>query len=165
MGDLEGHMSHTDASTWSIASVDAFEELCETALDCGFEVAQSDVESPRTGVGATISLVANGENVVLALVADAAGCRTLAAGLMGMEPDEAAELDDSEVADGVGEVVNMWAGLVKTRMNGDVPGIALGLPMFVDGHVEGVSSTERVATEVRIGGVRATVAVVRQSAA
>ena len=66
------------------------------------------------------------------------------------------------IADAMGEIINIVAGGVKTRMAGSDKGFKLGLPMFIDGHVEPVKETEQAAHRVTLGSIRAYLLTLRQ---
>jgi hypothetical protein len=85
--------------------------------------------SKKEGVGSYISVLSAFDSMHLGLVASSAGCRVLARGLIHAPVDE--EMSDSEVVDGVNELVNILAGKVKARMVGRDGTLRLGLPMFL----------------------------------
>ena len=121
-------------SDWVAAMADASTEL---ALSLGIDGVEllgwHDV--PPTGMaGAYIPLLAEDETLQLALLATPAGCADLARLLLGMESDEA--VSDADIADAVGELVNIVAGGVKQRMQEGAGGLRLGLPVFIHGYVQ-----------------------------
>jgi hypothetical protein len=116
--------------------------------------------SKKDGVGSYISVLSAFDSMHLGLVTSSAGCRTLARGLLQVPPDE--ELSDSEVVDGVNELVNILAGKVKARLVGRDGTLRLGLPMFL---TTPVRLTERmeVAQEVsQVGPVECRLMVFRE---
>ena len=150
-------------SDWVAAMADASTEL---ALSLGIDGVEllgwHDV--PPTGMaGAYIPLLAEDQTLQLALLASPAGCAGLSRLLLGMEPDE--DVSDADIADAVGELVNIVAGGVKQRMQG--PGktgtgkigtggsLRLGLPVFIHGYVQPTQQLEISLASARIGAVEA----------
>jgi hypothetical protein len=154
--------SGVNVSDWVVAMADASAEL---ALSLGIDGVEllgwHDV--PPTGMaGAYIPLLAEDQTLQLALLATPAGCADLSRLLLGMGPDE--EVSDADVADAVGEVVNIVAGGVKQRMADAVPngsGLRLGLPVFIHGHVQRTQQLEVSLASVRLGDVDAHLMVLR----
>lgn len=151
-------------SDWVAAMADASSEL---ALSLGMDAVEvlgwHDV--PPTGMaGAYIPLLAEDQTLQLALLASPAGCADLSRLLLGMEPDE--EVSDADVADAVGELVNIVAGGVKQRMQDpDRPGggLRLGLPVFIHGYVQPTQQLEVCLASARIGEVEAHLMVLRST--
>jgi hypothetical protein len=151
-------MNAAAAGDWVDAALDATTEVASQAL--GFEAV---VPSGQPGAafdspyGAYVPLTSGEDVLQLGLVAERAGCETISRALLCMAPDDAFSAE-SDIADAVGEIANMVAGGVKKRMDDRVPGILLGLPLFVSGGVE-PHGADRSVSEVRIGDVRAQVVV------
>jgi hypothetical protein len=140
----------TAVSDWVAAMADASTEL---ALSLGMDAVEllgwHDV--PPTGMaGAYIPLLAEDQTLQLALLATPAGCADLSRLLLGMEPAE--EVSDADIADAVGELVNIVAGGVKQRMQGSAS-LRLGLPVFIHGYVQPTQQLEVSLASVRIGQV------------
>ena len=76
-----------------------------------------------------------------------------------MGPDDE-DLPPGDVADAVCEVVNIIAGGIKGRVNGRVPPIKLGIPIFVHGAVQPSGRNVLVVAEVLIGNVPAALVLV-----
>ena len=57
--------------------------------------------------------------------------RSIAANMLGMDPDE--ELSDDDVDDAVGEVANMVMGAVKARIQDEVGSVEVSIPSVVQG--------------------------------
>jgi Chemotaxis phosphatase CheX len=140
----------TAVSDWVAAMADASTEL---ALSLGMDAVEllgwHDV--PPTGMaGAYIPLLAEDQTLQLALLATPAGCADLSRLLLGMEPAE--EVSDADIADAVGELVNIVAGGVKQRMQGSAS-LRRGLPVFIHGYVQPTQQLEVSLASVRIGQV------------
>jgi hypothetical protein len=116
--------------------------------------------SKKDGVGSYISVLSAFDSMHLGLVTSSAGCRALARGLLQVPPDE--ELSDSEVVDGVNELVNILAGKVKARLVGRDGTLRLGLPMFLTTPVR-LTDRMEVAQEVsNVGPVECRLMVFRE---
>lgn len=139
-------------SDWVAAMADASTEL---ALSLGIDGVEllGWHDLPPTGMaGAYIPLLAEDQTLQLALLATPAGCADLSRLLLGMEPGDA--VSDADVADAVGELVNIVAGGVKQRMQGSAS-LRLGLPVFIHGYVQPTQQLEVSLASVRVGQVDA----------
>ena len=67
----------------------------------------------------------------------------------------------AEVADAVGEIVNMLAGSVKRRMSGDRD-LELGLPIFLHGYIQPTDKLTVVALPTRFGTIETMVLIAGQ---
>lgn len=84
--------------------------------------------------GSCISLARPQGSWNLAVVATEDTCKKMARALLCMEPDE--EVGNEELADAMGEIINIVAGVFKTRLaerEKQVIPISLGLPLFLVG--------------------------------
>lgn len=117
----------------------------------------------KNQAGSYMAMVSLEESVQIGIVSDKAGCMTISGALLGMEPEEAEELEDADIADAMGEVINIVAGLVKTRMIADQPALNLGLPLFLDGHIEPTPNQTVNIMNVRLGGVNSQIVVIRKN--
>lgn len=149
---------------WLDALAASTDELATTTL--GFEGCQVEellpqIPYPPPTAGAYLAMVGNEQTLQLAIVSDMQGCRLLSGALLGMVGDEDG-LGETDIADAMGEIINIVAGGVKTRMAGSDKGFKLGLPMFIDGHVEPVKETEQAAQRVTLGSIRAYLLTLRQ---
>jgi len=115
--------------------------------------------SKKEGVGSYISVLSAFDSMHLGLVSSSAGCRTLARGLLHAPGDE--ELSDSEVVDGVNELVNILAGKVKARMVGRDGTLRLGLPMFLTTPVRLTERMEVAEGVTQVGPVECRLMVFR----
>jgi hypothetical protein len=152
-------------SDWVAAMADASTEL---ALSLGIDGVEllgwHDV--PPTGMaGAYIPLLAEDQTLQLALVATPAGCAALSRLLLGMGADE--DVSDADIADAVGELVNIVAGGVKQRMQDPDRsaggGLRLGLPVFIHGYVQPTQQLEVSLAAVRFGDVEACLMALRSA--
>jgi CheY-specific phosphatase CheX len=117
------------------AAADSFEQTCRDFLslevqrsgDVGPVVAQEDV------MGAIIGLNGVKQSWNLAMIAPRDSCVKMAKALFAMEDDE--DPGKEEIADGLGELVNIVVGALKTAiLDGSDEDLRLGLPLFVSGN-------------------------------
>ena len=116
--------------------------------------------SKKDGVGSYISVLSAFDSMHLGLVTSSAGCRALARALLQEPPDE--ELSDSEVVDGVNELVNIVAGKVKARLVGRDGTLRLGLPMFLTTPVRLTERMEVAQDVSHVGPVECRLMVFRE---
>jgi hypothetical protein len=138
-------------SDWVAAMADASTELALSLGMDGVEVLGWHDVPPTGMAGAYIPLLAEDETLQLALLSSPAGCADLARLLLGMESDEA--VSDADIADAVGELVNIVAGGVKQRMQDAAGALRLGLPVFIHGYVQPTQQLEVSLASARIGEV------------
>jgi len=95
---------------WRTAVEGAAGEIATYALSLPGVVVHDPVglECASAMIGAHIPLIGGGQAFDLALVASGDGCQALSRAILGASPG--APLRDAEVADAVGEIVNMLAG-------------------------------------------------------
>jgi hypothetical protein len=114
-------------------STESVIEACQMQL--GFPLwtegptAQPDQDCSTFGSGIALTAPTGGFNLML--VGNERSTKTLTRRLFFMEDDE--EVGREEIADGLGELVNMAAGAVKTQRSEDKPDLQLGLPLFLTG--------------------------------
>jgi hypothetical protein len=113
--------------------------------------------------GAYIAILSPNNAVHLGLSATPARCRALARALLGMRHTET--LSESDVVDGLSEVMNILAGKVKASMAGRDGQLHLGLPMFVANPIRSGGESESASADVRLGPVECTLRVYRRQRA
>jgi hypothetical protein len=154
---------NTTLSDWIGAAELAVNEVATTALSCArVDRATVDGHPPQSLFGAYVPLVAAGCQVQIGVVAEWQACQALARALFGMDADQELEAE-SDVSDALGEIANMVAGCVKTRMNARTPGLNTGLPLCVSGHVEPSAGAEQASVALLFDDVRASVRVLLSS--
>lgn len=137
---------------WTDGLVRATSDVAKQALSIpGGCVVKGEIEklSLQTS-GAYIALLSPEVQLQIGIAADRAGCRQLAGALMMMEPDDP-DLDDSVIADGFGEIVNILGGALKGVMEPSFRGLTLGLPTMIHGHIAPNPSQELQVTHVKLG--------------
>lgn len=144
---------------WIDAAEASAIEVATTALACGsVERAPRSEPSQDSLFGAYVPLVAADCQLQIGVVAEWQACEILARALLGMEPD--AELEaESDVSDALGEIANMVAGCVKTRMNARMPGLNTGLPLCVVGYVDPSAGAQHASIALLLDQVRVSVRV------
>jgi CheY-specific phosphatase CheX len=111
-------------------------------------------------VGAHIPLVGAGQAFDLALVASPENCQALSRAILCMK--EGAPLRDAEVADAVGEIVNMLGGTVKRRLAGRGSELELGLPLFLHGYIQPTDRLTVIALPTRFDAIDTIVLIAGQ---
>ena len=140
----------------------AADDLARTSLR--FDPSAPAPKAPEPGEpGAYIAILSPNNAVHLGLSAGPGQCRALARALLGLRHDE--ELSESDVVDGMSEVMNILAGKVKASMAGRDGQLHLGLPLFVPNPIRAGGESEAVAEEVRMGPVDCTLRVYRRQRA
>ena len=149
-----------DVQPWIDAMADAMKEVATTTL--GY--AGCTVLGPRTDSGALsggyVALVGDKCSVQVAVASEPSMCQSIAARLFEMPEDEADSLPDGDVADAVGELVNIVGGLVKTRMAKLDGSLQLGLPFVIEGVIESTKRLKSEYVEADLGGVKVVLVVI-----
>ena len=147
--------------TWNDAAFEALEELVESVL--GWEIfskGEARLEAPPKEPGAFITLISDQNAVQVGITASINGCGSIARALMCSEEDET--LSTSDMIDALGELVNILAGSMKTKMSDKDSHLQLGLPVFVDGFVEGSPNVESLVTPIRAGEINGHAVLLRR---
>ena len=154
-----------NVSHWLSAIESSLDEIAKTTL--GFDgcfPGDARTDSPELS-GGYVALVGQHTAVQVAVAAEPAVCKQVAATLLCMEPNEADELTEADVADALGELVNMVAGGVKTQMASTDPGLSLGLPLVVHGRIEESSATQAAMRDAKLGPYDVTLVLVADAEA
>jgi CheY-specific phosphatase CheX len=151
---------NTKIAEWVDAMVESTIEFAEQMLGATDAHVVGPLAQEPGSVGAYIAIVGDESVMQLGVVALREDGEGIARTLLMMEPGE--ELSLSDLADAIGEVVNVIAGGVKSRLNDREPGLILGLPLFVDGRVVTTPSVELAGQAVSINGTDLQLVVIRQ---
>ncbi len=147
------------AREWLDSAISASEEIATVALGLeGVELVGIRKEPPDEQGSAHIALVGEQNSVQIGIASNINGCQELARTLLGMEPDEE-DLAEDEVADAMGEIANILAGQVKTMMAERNITVNLGIPIFINGHVEVTTEKDVAAADIQLGAIPATIIV------
>lgn len=147
-------------SEWMDALSATMSDIAANAL--GFSsctILRTSASIPDGLEGAYLALVGEQDSIQIGLSSSAEGCQVLAKALLQMGPEDE-DLPSGDVADAVCEVVNIIAGGIKGRVNGRVPPIKLGIPIFVHGTVQPSGRNVLVVAEALIGSVSAALVLV-----
>lgn len=147
---------------WLKSVIEAIGEVSGRCLGLGDVSVAPGAAQPDEPRAVLIELLGDGPTTQVTLETDEAGFAVLAHAFMsnamgGMEM----ELDEEDIADAVGEVVNQIAGGVKRRMLKYDKTLMLGLPMIIDGRVRGSDHVDSEHTTVRLADTQIAVRVSR----
>lgn len=153
-------MTELAVADWQQAAVQVASEIAANVL--AFE----DGSPPEriatvdaAGQGAYVPILSGDYSVHVGVVSDASGCAALARALLGMAPDEAVAPED--VHDAVGEIANMVAGGVKSKVTARGAQAQIGLPIFIHGHIEPGGSTQCMVHRLKFNTTDVCVTVVK----
>ena len=138
---------------WRVAIEAAATEVATHALSLPGAIVKDPVGLDATVamIGAHIPLVGAGRAFDVALVASADGCQALARAILCMGSGQA--ISDAEVADAIGEIVNMLAGSMKRKLSGFGADLTLGLPIFIHGYIQPTDRLSVIAFPTRFGTI------------
>jgi hypothetical protein len=125
----------------------------------GFEVLERCSTIPEDMPGSFIPLVAPNESVQVGIVSSPEGCEQMARSLMQLQKGDV--MSPADMADALAEAANILAGYVKRNMQDFLNPVQLGLPLFVNGHLETSDRMRAAVTKVRMGTVDAALIVLR----
>lgn len=151
----DGEVSLDD---WFRAATDTMAEVAEGPLDCEMSLLDRKEGHSTPSLCASIPLVSSTDSIQIGLVASSEVCDALTRILMCMDEDEELE-GDSDVADAMGEIVNIVAGAMKSHLEGRVEGLELGLPLVARDVIDNVPPTRRTSAAIRLGSHEATLFV------
>ncbi len=114
-------------------AVKAVVDTCAIQMDIQLTVDPhpSDPREAKVDFGSAIALTAQNGGWQLAVMADKESCAKFTRSMFAMEPDEEPEMAD--MADAVGEVANVAAGVLKSSRAKAGQAVQLGLPLFMEG--------------------------------
>ncbi|MCA9665585.1 MAG: chemotaxis protein CheX [Myxococcales bacterium] len=149
------------ARHWLDAAVSGFDELAVSMLEAnGVEKGEDTEALSNDQCGAVIALVPEqGDSIELGLFSNREGVTRLSRALLGME--EGDELSEDEVADCVGELINIVAGNAKGA-NGNST-YRLGMPVYVAGPLRPGSRAKFSGCGVRMDDIEVTLCVLSPS--
>jgi hypothetical protein len=147
---------------WRTAVDGAARELASYALSLPSATVGDPVDLSRATamIGAHIPLIGGGQAFDLALVASPDGCQALSRAILGIT--DGAALRDAQVADAIGEIVNMLGGTLKRRIAGQGPELELGLPIFLHGYIQPTDRLSVLALPTQLGTIETIVLIAGQ---
>ncbi len=144
------------AEDWLDATTKSLLEVANTYFDLStMEAGSGAADAPKCG--AMIGLASEDNTVQLMLISTRLGSESLGRALLGFDSDEAIETGD--LADAIGEIVNIVAGMVKTAVHDQDDALNLTLPTFFEGTVEPLAGQVVLETMLKIGPVETRVVV------
>ncbi len=145
---------------WLDVAVDGVKQTAMDVLACD-NIQITDPATVPAGHhhGAYVPLIAGEVGVDVGIVLSEDGCRAVTRSLLGMEASEP-DPNDEDIVDAVGEIANIFAGLMQRELADQVPSLQLGLPMFVQGRVFTQAGETRTAA-VRLDDIETHVVVFR----
>lgn len=147
----------------AISGTDETVQMCLMGKD--FAVVDRRLGAPKFSAGTMLPLVTHAMTMYVCLFTTEEGCEALAKGLLGMEEDDEDEISHEEIRDAVGEIVNILAGVMQTKLGDIYPGIELALPCFLNGKVVHEPTENAAVAEVKIGELNAELLVFGNSKA
>lgn len=145
---------------WLEWAVKGMKDVVNESLCCeDFELVEN-VEKFTSPFGAWLPIKAGNEPLHIGILSSEDGCSRMTRSLLFMEPDED-DPSQEDMADAVGEIVNIIAGIMQRDLAGEVPEIELGLPIFVAGEVVRHPAQEAANSDVMFNGTTAKIVVLR----
>ena len=144
---------------WLRSAIDATAEVATGTLGyAANDQVEYSEEIPSGHRGAFIGLISQHNSVQLGVMSANGGCEKLARDLLGFEADE--DVAHEDVADAVGEIINIVAGMVKKKLEDQDSNLKLGLPMFIEGRVAPMEQQGATVARLDLDGVGTQVVVV-----
>ncbi len=114
-------------------AVKAVVDTCSIQMDLKLTVDQdpSDPRQADVKYGSSIALTSDTGGWNLAVMGNKHSCEVLTRNLFAMDDDETPEMED--MADGIGEIANVAAGVMKASRAAAGQKVQLGLPLFMEG--------------------------------
>ena len=145
--------------TWMERVLEAVGEVAEMTFDSVANDIQRSEKIPLNREGSLLPVQKGSESLHLGVLSDKAGCIALTRGLLQMSEDD--EVADEDIADAVGEIVNILAGVVQRALDGDGEGVTLGFPVYIRGEIIAPHKSESLCANLNLGPARADIIIVR----
>jgi len=140
-------------------AVKAVVDTCSIQLDLHLTVDPnpSDPREADVKYGSSIALTSETGGWNLAVMANQPSSEALTRNLFAMEADETPEMED--MADGIGEIANVAAGVMKASRAAAGERVQLGLPLFMEGRscieffasgIQGMAQTVRGENDLEV---------------
>ena len=153
-------MTDVAVASWQQAAIEVVTSIGTDVLAfASCSSAQPIGELALESQGAYVPILSGDHSLHVGVVSNEAGCHVLTRALLGMEPDEDVSSDD--VRDAVGEIANMVAGGVKTKIVALGGEAQLGLPIFIRGHIEASSVSQCMISQLTFDNIEVKVTVVK----
>lgn len=153
-------MSELAVADWQQAAVEVASEIGVSVLAFGGTTPPERIAGiGNERRGAYVPILSGDNSLHVGIVSDESGCVSLTRALLGMAPDE--DVSPEDVRDAVGEIANMIAGGVKTKVTEKGVSAQIGLPIFIQGHIECGGSTQTIVSQLTFDDVDVCITVVR----
>ena len=148
---------------WLDALVAATEEVavCALGLD-GVKVLELRDQPPVGLAGSYLAVLSDQASVHVALVARIEDCQTLGKTLLALGPEDP-PLAPADLADAFGEIVNILAGSLKSKLADRDATMRLGLPIFINGHITPSPGLSTATARLKLGSIEAEAMILRTS--
>jgi hypothetical protein len=153
-------MSDLPVADWQQAATEVATEIGSGVLafgQCGPPERVATIGDGRRG--AYVPVLSGDYSLHVGVVSDDKGCASLTRALLGMASDEEVSLDD--IHDAVGEIANMVAGGVKTKVTARGIPVQIGLPIFIHGHIESGAGTQAIVSQMKFDDVELYITIVK----
>lgn len=152
-------MSVVPLDVWLHAVENGFRDVARDGMGhTDIEVVSHSAEIPTEMPGAFIPLLAPEESVQVGLVSTPDGGKAMAKKMLQMDATE--EISQGDLTDALGEATNILAGFVKRNMQDHLK-VHLGLPIYVNGHLEMTERVRAAVTHLKMGEIPLAVVVLR----
>lgn len=147
-------------SIWQAAVEGGVRDLARDGMSFpDLEIVERTSQIPANMPGAFIPLIGPNESVQVGIVSSVEGCTRLARALLQADAD--LEVSPADVADALAEAANILAGFVKRNIQDHLDPVQLGLPLYVNGHLETSDRVRAMVTHLRVGPISLAVIVLR----
>ncbi len=146
------------AEDWLAATTQSLVKVADTYFDVEAMASESFDDEAAAKCGAIIGLASGDNTVQLMMLATRRGSESLGKALLGFESNES--IDTCDLADAIGEIMNIVAGMVKTVVNHRDDSLNLTLPTFVEGRLEPIGGQEVMGEVIKMGAVETKVVVI-----
>jgi CheY-specific phosphatase CheX len=148
---------------WITAVEDGLRDVARDGMGhANLEVVSRTAEIPEKMPGAFIPLMSADESVQVGLVSTPDGAQKMARAMLQMGEGET--LSQADLADALGEATNILAGFVKRNMQPHKQNVQLGLPLYVNGHLEMTDRVRAIVSHLKMGEIPVAVIVLRAAA-
>lgn len=147
---------------WTAVSLEAFDEVASSMLlSPGMLAGRRCAAMPSDQAGAFIPLVSELGGAQVGLIGAEPDRKRVSGAMLQLDVAEADGLTTIEVADAMGELVNVAAGGIKRRLLERAYPTTLGLPVFLNGQIAATDRVEVQVTDVQIGGMALSIVIAR----
>lgn len=143
--------SNIPVQRWTDAVTSAMSEVASASLGCEASTEGVLLALQTSLCGSLVALVSGRNVVCVGFSSTPEGCRNLAGAMLGLDGPDLDDLSHADVRDSIGELVNIVAGTVKTKLSTEDAELTLGLPIYFEGFFEGDSHSRSMVVPCRLG--------------